>query len=85
MSAVMQKVSPLSQGMIKFSHSVFASVRRSPLPDSGLSIPSLRQIFWITVAMVGARSGAMGLNRIIDRKIDTDNPRTAAGKIPEGL
>jgi len=35
--------------------------------------------------MVGARSGAMGLNRIIDRKIDTDNPRTAGREIPKGL
>ncbi|HDZ87701.1 MAG TPA: hypothetical protein ENH38_03670, partial [Nitrospirae bacterium] len=58
-------------GMIKFSHSVFA------LPFAFTSaffaakgIPSISQIFWIIVAMAGARSAAMGMNRVIDRKID---------------
>lgn len=52
------------------------------LAASGL--PSASQIFWITIAMVGARSGAMGLNRIIDRKIDSENPRTCDREIPSG-
>jgi len=85
MSAVMQKVS-LYLRMIKFSHSVFAlpfAFTSALIAASG--IPSLRQIFWITAAMVGARSGAMGLNRIIDRKIDTDNPRTAGREMPRGI
>lgn len=71
--------------MIKFSHSIFA------LPfafvgalTAASGIPSARQIFWIIVAMVGARSGAMGLNRIIDRKIDEENPRTRQREIPSG-
>jgi 4-hydroxybenzoate polyprenyltransferase len=71
--------------MIKFSHSVFAlpfAFTGAVLAASG--IPSLRQIFWVAVAMVGARSGAMGLNRIIDRKIDAENPRTRAREIPSG-
>ncbi len=72
-------------GMIKFSHSVFAlpfAFTGALLAASGL--PSLRQILWITLAMVGARSGAMGLNRIIDRRIDAANPRTRNREIPAG-
>lgn len=71
--------------MIKFSHSIFAlpfAFTAAILASSG--IPSLYQIFWITLAMVGARSAAMGLNRIIDRKIDALNPRTAKREIPSG-
>jgi len=71
--------------LIKFSHSIFAlpfALTGAMLAASG--IPSLRQIFWIVIAMVGARSGAMGLNRIIDRRIDAENPRTANREIPAG-
>ena len=71
--------------MIKISHSVFAlpfAFTGAILAASG--IPFLKQILWIAVAMVGARSGAMGLNRIIDRKIDAANPRTANREIPSG-
>ncbi len=71
--------------MIKISHSVFAlpfAFTGAILAASG--IPSLKQMFWIAVAMVGARSGAMGLNRIIDRNIDAANPRTANREIPSG-
>ena len=71
--------------MIKISHSVFAlpfAFTGAVLAASG--IPSLNQIFWIAVAIVGARSGAMGLNRIIDRRIDAENPRTKNREIPSG-
>lgn len=71
--------------MIKFSHSVFAlpfAFTGAIMAVSG--IPSPHQIFWIIAAMVGARSGAMGLNRIIDRKIDAANPRTKNREIPAG-
>ena len=71
--------------MIKFSHSIFAlpfAFTAALMAASG--IPSLKQILWIVVAMVSARSGAMGLNRIIDRKIDAANPRTANREIPSG-
>ncbi|MDD5435584.1 MAG: putative 4-hydroxybenzoate polyprenyltransferase [Nitrospira sp.] len=71
--------------LIRFSHSIFAlpfALTGAMLAASG--IPSLRQIFWIVIAMVGARSGAMGLNRIIDRRIDAENPRTANREIPAG-
>jgi 4-hydroxybenzoate polyprenyltransferase len=85
MGAVLQKVT-LYLRMIKFSHSIFAlpfAFTAALVAASG--VPSLRQVFWITVAMVGARSGAMGLNRIIDRRIDIDNPRTAGREIPRGV
>jgi len=71
--------------MIKIAHSVFAlpfAFTAAILAASG--IPSLSQILWIVAAMVGARSGAMGLNRIIDRKIDAMNPRTIKREIPAG-
>jgi 4-hydroxybenzoate polyprenyltransferase len=83
-SAVFQKLS-LYLRMIKFSHSVFAlpfAFTSALIAASG--IPPAKQILWIIIAMVGARSGAMGLNRIIDRKIDSDNPRTAGREIPRG-
>jgi len=74
--------------MIKFSHTVFAF----PFALMGVVLASLAtgeaptggQIFWICLAMVGARSGAMGLNRIIDARIDAQNPRTAERHIPAG-
>ncbi len=72
--------------MIRFSHSIFAL----PFAFTGAiiaagGIPSLRQIAWITIAMVGARSSAMGLNRIIDRKIDKANLRTSNRELPAGV
>jgi 4-hydroxybenzoate polyprenyltransferase len=72
--------------LIKFSHSVFALpfAFTSALFAAG-GIPTLREIFWITVAMVGGRSGAMGMNRIIDRKIDALNPRTKDRELPRGV
>lgn len=71
--------------MIKFSHSVFALpfALTSALVAAG-GLPSFEKIFWIAVAMVGARSGAMGLNRVIDRKIDALNPRTKNREVPSG-
>jgi len=71
--------------MIKFQHSVFA------LPfafSAGLlaagGIPPVNKIVWITIAMVGARSAAMGMNRIIDKEIDAKNPRTSMRELPAG-
>jgi 4-hydroxybenzoate polyprenyltransferase len=48
-------------------------------------LPSWAQIGWVLLAMFGARSAAMGLNRLIDRVIDAKNPRTANRAIPAGL
>ena len=84
MDTVLRKIT-LYLRMIKFSHSIFAlpfAFTSALIAASG--IPSGRQVFWIVVAMVGARSGAMGLNRIIDRKIDAANPRTAGRELPRG-
>lgn len=72
--------------MIKFPHSVFAL----PFAFTGAvmaagGIPPPGKIFWITLAMVGARSGAMGLNRVIDREIDQANPRTRNRELPRGV
>ena len=71
--------------LIKFSHSVFALpfAFTSALIAAG-GIPTPDQIFWISVAMIGGRSGAMGMNRIIDRKTDALNPRTKNRELPRG-
>jgi 4-hydroxybenzoate polyprenyltransferase len=71
--------------MIKFEHTLFAlpfAFLGAVLAAQGL--PTLSQILWITVAMVGARSAAMSFNRIADRDIDAENPRTADREIPAG-
>jgi 4-hydroxybenzoate polyprenyltransferase len=71
--------------MIKIEHSVFAlpfALMGALLAARGL--PTGRQLLWIVVAMVGARSAAMSFNRIIDRHIDLRNPRTAARALPAG-
>ena len=46
--------------------------------------PGLGPMAWITVAMVGARTLAMGLNRLVDAEIDARNPRTATRELPSG-
>jgi 4-hydroxybenzoate polyprenyltransferase len=84
---IFDKISDLLE-MIKFSHTIFAfpfallGVVLASLASGEL--PGVGQVFWICVAMVGARSGAMGLNRLIDAGIDADNPRTAERHIPAG-
>lgn len=72
--------------MIKFQHTVFALpfALMSALVAADGRIP-LRTLLWILVAMVGARSSAMTFNRIVDRRIDARNPRTASRAIPAGL
>jgi 4-hydroxybenzoate polyprenyltransferase len=72
--------------MIKVEHSVFAlpfALIGAMLAADGL--PTGRQIFWIVVAMVGARSAAMSFNRLVDRRIDAANPRTQSRALPAGL
>lgn len=71
--------------MIKFEHTLFAlpfAFLGAILAANGF--PSWWQILWITVAMVGARSAAMSFNRIADREIDAENPRTAGRELPSG-
>lgn len=72
--------------MIKFEHTIFAL----PFAFTGAllalgGLPTWGQAFWIVVAMVGARSAAMGFNRWADRKIDAENPRTKTRALPLGL
>jgi 4-hydroxybenzoate polyprenyltransferase len=72
--------------MIKIEHTLFAlpfALLGAVLAAGGL--PPVRQLLWITVAMVGARSAAMAFNRIADHKYDAANPRTSGRAIPAGL
>ena len=77
--------------MIKIEHTLFAlpfALLGAVLAAGGL--PSVRNLVWITLAMVGARSCAMAFNRIADREIDARNPRTkmralAAGTLSVGF
>lgn len=72
--------------MIKFSHTIFAlpfALSAALLAARGM--PSGRQLLFIVLAMVGARTAAMAMNRLIDAGIDARNPRTAGRAIPAGL
>ncbi len=71
--------------LVKIEHTVFAL----PFAYVGAflavdGVPSAHDLLWITVAMVGARSLAMALNRLIDAQIDARNPRTAGRELPAG-
>ena len=71
--------------LVKIEHTVFAlpfAYIGALLAANG--VPSGHDLLWITVAMVGARSLAMGLNRLIDAEIDARNPRTATRELPAG-
>lgn len=71
---------------IKFPHTVFAlpfAFMGAVLAARGL--PSGEKLFWILVAMVGARSGAMAFNRLADHTFDALNPRTKDRALPRGL
>ena len=71
---------------VRFSHSVFAL----PFALTGALLAwrvqpfSWRQVAWITVCMVSARSAAMGFNRLVDARFDALNPRTAMRELPRG-
>lgn len=71
--------------LIKFEHTIFA------LPFAIISLlvaadgrPRPATLWWVIVAMVGARSAAMAFNRLVDARLDADNPRTADRHIPTG-
>jgi 4-hydroxybenzoate polyprenyltransferase len=75
----------LFASLVKVEHTVFAL----PFAYVGAflavdGVPSASDLLWITVAMVGARSLAMGLNRLIDAELDARNPRTAGRELPTG-
>ena len=82
---MIKKISTLSEA-IKFEHTIFAL----PFAYLGMvlaahGLPTLWQIFWITLAMAGARSFAMAMNRLIDASHDALNPRTANRALPRRL
>jgi 4-hydroxybenzoate polyprenyltransferase len=79
------RVARLYYRLVKFEHTIFAL----PFAYVGAflavqGVPSGHDLLWITVAMVGARSLAMALNRLIDARIDAANPRTASRELPSG-
>lgn len=72
--------------LVKLEHTLFAL----PFAYVGAllavgGVPSGHDLLWITLAMVGARSLAMALNRLIDASLDARNPRTAGRELPSGL
>lgn len=71
---------------VKFEHTLFAL----PFAYGGMLLatrawPGWAVFFWVTLAMVGARTASMALNRVIDAEIDARNPRTASREIPKGV
>jgi 4-hydroxybenzoate polyprenyltransferase len=71
--------------LVKLEHTVFAL----PFAYVGMllalgEVPAAADWLWVTVAMVGARTLAMGLNRLIDAELDARNPRTAGRELPAG-
>src|SRR5260221_3632685 len=72
---------------VRFSHSVFAL----PFAFAGALLAARQtsitwdRVAWILVAMVSARSAAMGFNRLVDARYDALNPRTASRELPRGL
>jgi 4-hydroxybenzoate polyprenyltransferase len=79
------RIARLYYRLVKFEHTIFAL----PFAYVGAflavrGVPSTHDLLWITLAMVGARSLAMALNRLIDARIDAANPRTATRELPSG-
>ena len=74
---------------VRFGHSVFAlpfalAGALLAIRERSLSEFAGRSLFWILVAMVAARSAAMGFNRLVDARLDALNPRTANRELPRG-
>ncbi len=82
-------VAPLPRrlaSLVRIEHTVFAL----PFAYVGAFLavdgwPGLAEMLWVTVAMVGARTLAMALNRLVDAELDARNPRTAARELPSGV
>lgn len=85
MTAAVLRYPRLFLSLVKFEHTLFAL----PFAYIGAflavdAVPGAADLLWISVAMVGARSLAMALNRLIDAGIDARNPRTAGRELPRG-
>ncbi len=73
--------------LVKFEHTIFAlpfALSAMVLATPGSQWPSLWTVLWVVLCMVGGRTYAMGLNRLIDAQIDGQNPRTQNRSIPAG-
>ncbi|HEY9745387.1 MAG TPA: UbiA family prenyltransferase, partial [Oculatellaceae cyanobacterium] len=73
--------------LVKFEHTIFAlpfALSAMLLATPAGQWPSFWTVLWIVLAMVGGRTYAMGLNRLIDAQIDGQNPRTRNRSIPAG-
>jgi 4-hydroxybenzoate polyprenyltransferase len=86
MSGVLDRAATYGR-MIRFSHSAFALpfALTSTALAARLSGITAAQVLWIIVAMVAARSAAMGFNRLVDHELDAKNPRTAGRELPRGV
>ena len=72
--------------LVRFSHTVFAlpfALASVALAWPGHAV-SLSTLLWVLIAMVGARTAAMGFNRLADRQLDALNPRTLGWELPQG-
>ncbi len=72
--------------MVKFPHTIFALplAFMSALLAEAPGLPPMGKLFWILVAMIGARNGAMAFNRLVDVRYDARNPRTSNRALPSG-
>jgi 4-hydroxybenzoate polyprenyltransferase len=76
---------PALLSFVRFSHTIFAlPFALAAALLAGMEVPRAATLGWILLAMVGARSLAMALNRVIDADIDARNPRTASRELPSG-
>jgi len=85
MNMVLEKIKEYGE-VVMFSHTLFSL----PFALIGMvwaaeGLPSVDTVFWILIALVGARNGANALNRIVDKDIDKKNPRTANRHLPKGI
>lgn len=85
MNMVFKKIKQYAD-LVMFSHTLFS------MPFAMVSmlwaangLPKMRVFFWIIIALIGARTGANALNRLVDKDIDAKNPRTAGRHLPLGL
>ena len=86
MSATVLQYPRRFASLVRLEHTIFAL----PFAYVGAflavgGVPRAADLAWLTVAMVGARSLAMALNRLIDAEVDARNPRTSTREIPQGL
>lgn len=71
--------------LVMFSHTIFSfSFALVSMVLAANGLPDRSVILWIIVCFMGARTGANAINRVIDRKIDGKNPRTANRQLPKG-